>query len=68
MYFYSLKMPETTGLGTDICFLGAKEELSMNNNRITSTTASKLSIGTHQIWLIFNLDILWGISSFFWRV
>ena len=28
LYFYSLKIPETTGLGTDICFLLAREEHS----------------------------------------
>ena len=29
MYFSALNIPETGGFGTDICFLGAKEDGSM---------------------------------------
>ena len=56
-------MFELGGLGKDNCFLGAKEEGSGINNKITSTAAGKFTVDVHQVAKVFGLLVLWRISS-----
>ena len=53
-YFYALKIPETEGLGSDICFLGAKEDVSNVKKGITATCSTKLT-GDNNVRLLFAL-------------
>lgn len=56
-------MPETAGLGTDICFFGAREDVSRDKVVGTSSAAGELAINVGQISEIFGLFGLGGVSS-----
>jgi hypothetical protein len=49
IYFSALKMPETFGLGSDCCFLGASEEQSKVNKIFTSSTTCEFAVDIHKV-------------------
>ena len=61
-------MPETAGFGTDICFLGASEDVSVGKIVSTSSTAGELAINVGQIGEVFSLFGFRRVSSVLWWV
>ena len=63
-----MKMPETEGLGTDICFLGARDDESRCDEYVTASASCELAVDVDEIGEIFGFLGFGRVGSFLRRV